>query len=296
MRKAVLIAVLLCVASCFLLYVMDFGLWGQPAAPEGVSPPNAQAEAESAEQTGLPPPAAAGEGGPSPSDRANPGGWTLVWADEFNGPYLDLAHWTEMERKDSYNNELQFYTPENSFVRDGCLVLTALRENMQGKAYTSAMVQTKEKFSFLYGRIEARMKLPVGKGIFPALWLMTDEGKNEVDIMERLGSSPETIYGVVHFNQDGRWYKQADKTAVENPDGFHEYAFCWEPDEMRWYVDGRQFFHAQRGVPAKDMYILITLAVGGDWPGAPDASTVFPCSVEVDYVRLYQREGQGDNQ
>lgn len=215
-------------------------------------------------------------------------GWELIWADEFAEPMLDSTKWTAVERENNYNNELQYYSPLNVFLRDGCLYLTANQEKKGGKVYTSAMVQTLDKFSCQYGKLEARLKLPTGKGLFPGFWLLANASKNEIDIMEMIGNEPEVIYGVVHSFSGELPTKQYGFTIVEHPADFHLYTLEWEERELRWYVDGELFFLSSM-VPREEMYIILTLAVGGDWPGTPNRSTVFPCSLVIDYLRIFQR-------
>ena len=185
-------------------------------------------------------------------------GWELVWVDEFDAPSVDLEVWTEVDRRDNYNRELQYYTPVNSYIEDGCLYLTARDEEKDGKDYTSAMVETRDKLSFCYGRIEARIKLPVGKGLFPAFWLLSDNF--EIDVMEMIGSEPEIIYGVNHYRRGSTMRKTYGTMISETPEEFHVYALEWNEDELLWYIDGELFYQTDEGVPDEEMYIIFTMA------------------------------------
>jgi beta-glucanase (GH16 family) len=235
-------------------------------------------------------------------------GWTLIWQDEFDGEELDPSRWeAEIGGHGWGNNEYQFYTarPENLRLEEGHLVIEARDEFFVRRNYTSGRIKTQGLFSFAYGRVEARMKLPFGQGIWPAFWMLGDDiGTNpwpasgEIDIMEHIGRQPRHIYGTVHgpgysgSGGVGHFTTFPDMTLSEN---FHVYAIEWEPEEIRWFVDDEQFFKlTPEQVPGewvfdKPFFMLINLAVGGYWPGYPDDSTVFPQFLTVDYVRVYQR-------
>lgn len=227
---------------------------------------------------------------PRPIDRLkdDPPEWKLVWSDEFEKQNLNIECWTEVDRRYCYNNELQCYLPKNSYIKDDCLYLTAIKENRDGKEYTSAMVDTGYKLSFRYGRIEARIKLPKGKGMFPAFWILTYDGGYEIDVMEMIGGEPNTIYGTNHYESGGS-KKTSGYITNDTPDEFHTYAVEWEKDCIRWYMDGKLYHTSKKGVPQDDMYIVLNLAVGGNWPGEPDEAVSFPCSMAVDYLRIYDR-------
>lgn len=301
MKKAVLILALLIFAVCFGWYIFDPGNGDnwighqsdeiqalQPAAtPFNMmtsTPPQTIAAAKA--QTSASSPSI------SPEDSC-PDGWTLVWSDEFDAPFLNMEYWSEMDRRDNFNGELQYYTAGNSYIEDGCLVLTAREEEKDGKQYTSGMVQTCGKLEVRCGRIEARISLPVAQGIFPAFWMTTDSGKHELDILEMVGCEPGNIYGVCHYMRGSRLTKQYGMLHIEDAAAFHTYALEWDEDEVRWYVDDTVFFSTHTGIPDEDLYILFNLAVGGEWPGSPDSTSVFPLSMRVDYVRLYSREAEG---
>ena len=306
MKKVALILALLIFAACIAWYIYDPGedkKWVghqsddtemlQPGAANTVAPvAMAMPEPTVYEMvTSSLAPSAAVEN--RAADAPAPGGWILEWSDEFDAPYLSMEYWTEIDRRDNYNEELQYYTPLNSCIEDGCLVLTARREELDGKNYTSGMVETSGKLEMLYGRIEARVSVPVSQGFFPAFWMTNDSGTHELDILEMVGCEPGNIYGVCHYIQNGRRLKKFDMLHIDDPEAFHVYALEWDKDEVRWYVDEEEFFSTKKGVPDEALYVLFTLAVGGEWPGSPDSTTIFPASMRVDYVRLYSRDTQG---
>jgi beta-glucanase (GH16 family) len=243
--------------------------------------------------------------------------WQLVWSDEFDGPSLDRSKWEwEVNGRGGGNNELQYYTdrPENTEVRDGKLVLTAREETFTGpdgtRRYTSARIRSKDRGDWKYGRFEIRAKLPVGQGIWPAIWMMpTDDvyggwaASGEIDIMEYLGQKPQEVFGTLHYG--GPWPRNVHTGKnYELPDGrrfdedFHVFALEWEEGEMRWYVDGvhyqTQTEWRTEGAPFpapfdQRFHFILNVAVGGNLPGSPDETTQFPQSMIVDYVRVYQR-------
>ena len=236
--------------------------------------------------------------------------WELVWSDEFNGPNIDTSKWShEVNGDGGGNNELQYYTARtnNSFIENGHLVIQALKENYNGKAYTSARLRTLNKGDWTYGRFEARMKLPYGQGLWPAFWMLPTDwvyggwaASGEIDIMENIGSEPSRVHGTLHYG--GSWPNNTYSGApYDLPSGnvystFHTYAVEWEPGQFRWYVDGVHYqtqtsWYSDAGAyPApfnQRFHMLLNVAVGGNWPGSPNGSTVFPQRMEVDYVRVY---------
>jgi beta-glucanase (GH16 family) len=246
--------------------------------------------------------------------------WALVWSDEFNGPdgsRPDATKWKyEVGGNGWGNHELEYYTnrPKNSFVQGGKLVIQALKESFTGpdhmtRNYTSARMTTQGLFEQTYGRFEARLKIPRGQGIWPAFWLMgNDFGKigwpacGEIDIMENIGEEPSTIHGSMHgpgYSGD-RGFTSVYKLpgGVHFFDDFHVFAIEWEPRTVRFFVDQELYatFTPSR-LPAgmqwvfdHPFYILLNVAVGGDWPGPPDSTTLFPEAMLVDYVRVYKAQ------
>ena len=235
-------------------------------------------------------------------------GWTLVWQDEFEGAEIDRSKWTfDVGGHGWGNNELQAYTerPENARIENGMLVIEARQEEFVRRDYTSARLKTQGLHAWTYGRIEARMKLPYGNGIWPAFWMLGADiqqnpwpASGEIDIMEYIGRDTNKIYGTVH----GPGYSGSGGVGhfTSLPEGtlnndFHVFAIEWEENEIRWYVDEEQFFKiTPESVPGEWVYdhpffLILNLAVGGNWPGSPDETTVFPQFLVVDYIRVYQR-------
>jgi beta-glucanase (GH16 family) len=231
-------------------------------------------------------------------------GWTLVWHDEFNGPAIDTGIWNyEVNGNGGGNNELQYYTAEqrNAFIENGTLVIQALKESYNGKAYTSARLNTDHKKDWLYGRVDVRAKLPYGRGLWPAIWMLPTDwvyggwpASGEIDIMELLGHEPAKIYGTVHYGQDAAHHLQSGSSyslaGGSFSSAFHTFSLEWTADSIKWFVDDKKYFAEANGSPFdKRFHLLLNVAVGGNWPGSPDASTVFPQVMQVDYVRVYSK-------
>ena len=259
----------------------------------------------------------------SPAPPAAPQ-WNLVWADEFDreGP-PDPKQW-DYEEGFVRNNEAQYYTrarKENARVENGMLVIEGRREpylvppgnpNAKGSAaakrqadYTAASLITRRKADWKFGRVEVRAKLPQGRGVWPAIWML---GSNisqvgwpacgEIDIMEFVGHTPGFVHATVHFRKDGKHKSSGNRLAAEKPwDGFHVYAVEWFPDRMDFYFDEQKYhtFPIDQADDKNDNpfrkphYLLINLALGGSWGGKID-DTIFPQKFLVDYVRVYQRQ------
>lgn len=233
-------------------------------------------------------------------------GWELVWQDEFEATEINLDDWTHEVGGNGWGNaELQYYTefPANSYIEDGSLIIQANEENYRGKRYTSARLITRDKVEVEYGRVEARIQLPEGQGIWPAFWMMganlDEKGwpyNGEIDIMENIGREPTIVHGTVH----GPGYSGGD--GISKPysmgepfaDDYHLFAIEWEPEEIRWFVDDT-LYHTLTAddVPGEWVYdhpffLLLNVAVGGRWPGYPDDTTQFPQQMRVDYIRVYE--------
>lgn len=239
--------------------------------------------------------------------------YKLVWSDEFDDDEIDSDTWNFWTGP-AYNNELQYYTsrPENVFVEDGFLHLTAHNEPMNGHEYTSARISTDStKIGWKEGRFEARIKMPAGKGFWPAFWLMPirDIGwprGGEIDIMEFRGNEPNSASGAIHYWREGcegnpvecRKYNTESFT-FENQnlsEDFHIYALEWTNNQMTWYVDDNEFMqislkqlNTQYNPFSSFFYIILNLAVGGDFLPNPDETTEFSQSLVVDYVKVYQK-------
>ena len=252
--------------------------------------------------------------------------YKLVWEDNFNGDSLNRDDWNvELHAPGWVNAEWQEYvdSEENIYVEDGKLVIQAIKtEGENGDAYyTSGRVNTQNKHDFKYGKFEARIKVPSGKGFLPAFWMMpTDESYygqwpkcGEIDIMEVMGQSTDTLHGTIHFGEP-HTQKQGTYTAKKNDDfaeKFHVFSCEWEPGEIRWYVDGQLYYTANDWFTAKPgfdevaypapfdqpFYMIFNLAVGGSWVGYPDETTEFGENAQlvVDYVKVYQKESYDEN-
>ena len=250
---------------------------------------------------------------------ASGGALTLVWRDEFDGASLDPRLWFfETGDGSEYgipgwgNNELQFYLPDNASVEDGLLKIEARRESIGAFQFTSARINTRDRLAFRYGRIEARMRLPGGQGLWPAFWMLAQDSpyggwaaSGEIDIMEAVnlgGSGGNLVYGTIHYGgefPDNLSTGQSYLVPSSAQDEFHVYAIEWDSDEIRWYVDdvmyAMQNNWSSTGGPFPapfdhPFYIIFNVAVGGDFPGMPDADTIFPVTMEVDWVRVYSGE------
>jgi len=235
-------------------------------------------------------------------------GMTLVWSDEFNGTALDTKFWNfeEGNGTEGWGNwELQYYRKENTRVHNGYLTITAKKESFSGKEYTSSRLTTEAKKDFLYGRIEMRAKLPKGQGIWPAFWALGANIRTtpwpfsgEIDIMEMVGGGPgkdNTSHGTVHYEDGGHKYIGGSTTLQSGNfyDKFHVFSVVWTASSIKWYVDNVEFYSFDTTGANKDefrrpYFLLLNLAVGGNWPGSPNASTVFPQKYIVDYVRVFQ--------
>ena len=273
-------------------------------------------------------------------------GWKLVWADEFDGKRIDRTKWDFDIGNGFYdyknhawvegwgNEELQYYTdaPANVSVKDGALTIRAVKESLHGCGYTSARLKTRRRdgtplFTTRYGRVEFRAKVPWGKGLWPALWMLPQHdtyggwaASGEIDLMEIVGDKPHEILNSLHYGST--FPKRTLHTQVHPLPGgssvsdWHVYACEWEPGEIRFYVDevltstetfwwscskrrggvgveaGRESDLNPWPAPFdQPFYLLMNVAVGGNFPGMPDAATKFPAELVVDYVRVYDKVG-----
>ena len=237
-------------------------------------------------------------------------GWKLVWSDEFDGVQLNRKNWNfDLGASGWGNNELQNYTsaPTNIFLANGELVIQAV---MSGTNYSSARIKTLGLQSWTYGKIAARVKLPYGQGIWPAFWMMGTNMNSvgwprggEIDIMEMIGGGPrrdDTIHGTMHWEEKGKHTSKGGEHLVDRPlhEAYHVFEIEWSPTKITWKFDGAEYFHApidpknQPGTASfqKPFFILLNLAVGGNWPGMPNASTLFPQQMRVDWVRAYKSD------
>ena len=228
------------------------------------------------------------------------GGWKLIWSEEFDYTgFPDSTKWSYDTEGNVYqwgNNEAQYYTSgrkENAWVSDGVLRITALKEPMEGRSYTSARLITKGKGDWLYGRFEIRAKLPTGRGTWPAIWMLPTDWEygdwpksGEIDIMENVGYDPDTIVGSSHTEKYNHAIGTQKNAKIACPDcykAFHVYALEWEEDEYRLYVDDQLYFTFKNEGTGyevwpydKRFHILLNLAIGGNW-GGQKGVTIFFC-------------------
>lgn len=273
--------------------------------------------------------------------------WTLVWSDEFEGDRLDLSKW-DFDVGNGFfdyksqswvpgwgNEELQYYTREadNLTVKDSLLTIRAIKEAIHGCGYTSARIKTRKRdgtplFAKTYGRFEIRARVPWGKGLWPALWMLPQEDRyggwaasGEIDLMEIVGEKPTEVLNSIHFGSAGSQARALVTHVHPLPEGstvadWHVYAAEWLPGEIRFYVDGvhtstrNHWWSCSKtidgqGVAAtkaaelnpwpapfdQPFYLVMNVAVGGNFPGAPNEQTRFPAELQVDYVRVYDRVG-----
>ena len=238
--------------------------------------------------------------------------YKLAWSDEFNGATgaaIDSSKWTYDVGGNGWgNSELEYYTSgaaNASLDGNGNLVITAKQQSMNGMNYTSARIKTQGLISWTYGRIEARIKIPKGQGMWPAFWLLgTDISSNpwpacgEIDVVENIGKEPNIIHGSMHGPGYSGGSGPTAQTSLSAPvgDAFHIFAIEWEQNVIRWYVDNTLYStKTPSNIPtganwvyAHPFFIILNVAVGGTWPGNPDSSTVFPQQMLVDYVRVCQ--------
>lgn len=219
----------------------------------------------------------------------------LVFADEFEGTTLDTSKWIDSYpdgQRTHSNNEKQFYATDGYRVRGGKLFLRAEKKPQGGLPYTSGMICSYGKFSQTYGRFEIRARFPKGKGLWPAFWLLPASKKwpPEIDILEILGHDLNTIYFTNHWrNAEGRVpNEQGLLRGVDFSKEFHTITLDWTPEFLAWSVDGTERFRTRNHVPQEPMFVVANLAVGGDWPGFPDATTPFPSEMEIDYIRVWK--------
>ena len=232
-----------------------------------------------------------------------------LWQDEFNGEQLDLAKWQVIEGDGCSqglcgwgNNEEQWYSKKNLRLEGGALHITAQRQRVLKRGYTSARLSTQGRFAAQYGRFEARMKLPEGKGFWPAFWMLPKSDlqwplAGEIDILESSGHTPEQILGAIHFGE--LWpgnvhYSESLLGPVPWTDDFHVYAVEWRPGDIRWFVDEKQYGHATPEdispypwvFDEGPFYLILNLALGGTLGGDIKRSDL-PGELVVDYVRAY---------
>ena len=236
-------------------------------------------------------------------------GMTLLWQDEFDAASIDETDWNfEIGGNGWGNNELQYYRRENAFLHEGLLVIEARQESFGGRAYTSSRLTTEGKVEFQYGRVDIRAALPKGQGIWPALWMLGSNFSSvgwpycgEIDIMEMIGGGDNRdnkVWGTLHWDNNGSRACTCEQDSYKLPSGifydsFHVFTLKWTSTSIQWYVDDI-LFGTVSTTPAdlsefqNQFFFIFNVAVGGNWPGSPDGSTVFPQRMLVDYVRVFQ--------
>jgi beta-glucanase (GH16 family) len=243
---------------------------------------------------------------PPPTGPPVVGNWSQVFDEEFNAP-LSSARWTQsLWGSTVISGDAEAYDPSAVTVNNGILSITASKQPLNGRSYTSGIIttggvagETAPGFSFKYGYVEASMKIPTGKGFWSALWTLPTpnangtfhDGDGELDIAEILGATPNSLTMFTH-KSTGR--KGTDyNTGIDLSKGFHTYGMDWEPDHVTWYLDGKQLFSITDAIliPQVAEYLILNLMVGtsGSWAGAPTSSTVFPSSMQVDWVHVWQK-------
>jgi beta-glucanase (GH16 family) len=232
--------------------------------------------------------------------------WQLTWSDEFNDTSLDISKWitTYPFGYRTHGDELQYYSDNNVVVSSGTLKLIAKKERAGGKSYTSGIVTSYGKFDQAYGKFEARMKLPNGQGFWPAFWLCAypSQWPPEIDVMENLGNDTHTVYLSSHWSSNYPYGGEPEGGYITQPyygvdfsSAFHLFSVEWSPSEIVWKIDDSEIVSTQSWVPQAGaygidgFYILLNLAVGGNWPGSPNSNTIFPSQLEIDYVRVYSK-------
>ncbi len=227
--------------------------------------------------------------------------WVETFRDNFDGTTLDTTKWSPHDHFcGTRNNELQAYVPEAATVSGGqCRLLAERRQADYGycgqptnvKEYAAGIIISADTFDQQYGYWEARCKVPAGRGLWPAFWMLPyDKWPPEIDVLEILGHEPDRVYMTNHYNNE-LGVHEGNGTSYKGPDfsaDFHDFGVLWRPDSIVWYVDGVVRHRSGVGVPQEPFYILANLAVGGNWPGAPDSATVFPCSFDIDHIAVWQ--------
>lgn len=210
----------------------------------------------------------------------------IEYDNEYPSVNEELELWSSIERKDSYNNELQYYSKDNVLFNNNEITIVSKKENKEDKLYTSGMVIS--NFAYLYGSFKFDIQTSSGKGLFPAIWLMPDDNTSypEIDIFEMIGSEPNIFYGVIHYNNTlNEKLRSYFKTEVKELDS-HTVELYWSQDKLIWYIDGNIVHRFSEYIPNDYMYIIINQAIGGNWPGDPDNNTVFPNTFVINNIKI----------
>jgi beta-glucanase (GH16 family) len=216
--------------------------------------------------------------------------WKLTFADEFNGTELDLSHWTPHDPwGHARDRQLQAYAPEALTVSGGQLHIVA---RVRDREYVSGIISTFGTFSQTYGRFEIRCRVPAGRGLRSGFLLLPVPlaPLPEIEVFQTIGSSPSKVFFANRWGTEQTERSFADSfTGPDLSAGFHTISIEWERDRISWLIDGKEKFQTVDGIPRQPMYMLLDLAVGGNLAKAPDASTAFPASFDIDYIHVYQR-------
>lgn len=239
-------------------------------------------------------------------------GYNLIWQDEFEGSSVSSTNW-KFELGNGCpncgwgNNELQYYRRENTSVSEGVLTIEARKENYQGSLYTSSRLVTKGLHSFQYGRMDIRALLPQGQGLWPAIWMLGDSFDStgwpecgEIDIMEMVGGQGKenTVHGTIHWGDSGNHASTGNSYQLNSGtfgDEYHVFSIIWDQSVLIWLVNDQEYYRVSLSPSGmsefhEKFFFILNVAVGGDWPGSPDATTVFPQKMKVDYVRVFQKQ------
>ena len=227
--------------------------------------------------------------------------WDLIWQDEFDGSSLDTTKWkVDVGGNGWGNNESQYYTAQGNLnIQNSLLTITAKAEQFGNNQYTSAKIKTEGKFNVRFGKIETRMKCPMGQGLWPAFWMLGSNHSTigwpkcgEIDVIEHINSETK-VHGTAHWDNVGHIYWGG--IINNDPTQFHNYSIIWDSTKIQWFMDDQIYYQLNtlNGVNGTEefqnsFYLILNLAVGGDWPGYPNANTIFPAEMLVDYVKVYQ--------
>lgn len=219
------------------------------------------------------------------------GEWVLEWHDTFDS--LDNEKWNLIKQGNNYNNELQYYKPENVECEDGRLIIRGKKESYKDHDYTSGKITTQNKFEFKYGKVEIIARTNGGMGSFPAIWLLPSNGDTfpEVDIYESVGKEVNIAYYVNHYLDEKCRQKRAyTKVRIDDLDEYHKYTIEWNKDSIKWFVDDIFIYESTEGIPNESMYLIINLAIGGaKWVGSPDETTEYPLTFEIEDLKIMRK-------
>lgn len=227
-------------------------------------------------------------------------GWAIKFTDNFEGKNLDPDKWNSCYWWADSNGctnggsgDLQWYRPENAIVQNGILRLRAEKRQSNGFDYTSGMISSHDNYSFRYGYVEMRAKLPKGKGLWATFWLLS-QNRNwppELDIAEYLGHQTNQVNITIHYDDNGHESSPGWWTGPDFSADYHTFGVLWEPDKIIWYVDGleRRRYTEIKNIPTEPMYLVASLALGSAWTDTPpDSSTPFPAYLDIDYIKVWQ--------